>query len=731
MQAILEDLRTGLIDTYEVPAPELREGSILVRTAYSAISAGTERAKIETSKKSLLGKAISRPDLVAQVIDYAHDNGIKAAYSKVKNRLDTLSPMGYSCSGRVIAVGEGVTEFQIGGRVACAGAGYANHCEINCIPHNLAVKVPDSVGLDSACLATIGAIAVQGLRQSRVVLGETAIVIGVGLVGVLTIQLARAAGCRVIAIDQNEARATGASKFGAELSLTSSALNLPSTIRQFSRYGADAVIITAATKSAEPLELAAELCRDRARIVVVGDVGMNISRRNMYHKELELVMSRSYGPGRYDPSYEDDGHDYPIGYVRWTEKRNMEAFLDLIASGAINVSALLEEAYPISQAERAYAELNVADRYTAIINYPEAQAEVPKPRLQKANGVTHGAKETVRVGCIGAGAFARDVMFPNLKAAGARLEAVGSASGTSAEAARAKFGFARAQTPSEIIADPDLDGVFIATPHRSHAQCVIEAIKEGRALFVEKPLAVSREQLLSVIAAYGESTDRGRQPFVMVGFNRRFAPATRQIRDFFSGRHEPMMIHVRVNAGRISGEHWLQQSGQGGRVVGELCHFVDWARFIVGSDIKSVRASALPDGTRYRQDNIAAVVAFGDGSIANLLYLTNGDSAVPKEFYEIFCEGSVARVENFRTLELARNNKIKRTKLRQDKGHRTEFEVTVERMRSGEDAPIAFAEIVEVTNATFCIVEALSTGSAVVVDYAYHNYPLEVSTAAV
>jgi len=533
----------------------------LVRTAYSAISAGTEQAKIETSKKSLLGKAISRPDLVAQVVDFARNNGIKAAYNKVQNRLETLSPMGYSCSGRVIAVGEGVTEFQIGDRVACAGAGYANHCEINCVPSNLAVKIPQAVSLDSACLTTIGAIAVQGLRQSRAVLGETVVVIGVGLVGVLTIQLARAAGCRVIAIDHNEARVAGAGKFGADLSLISSAPNLGATVRQFSRYGADVVIITAATKSAEPLELAAELSRDRARIVVVGDVGMNISRRDMYQKELELVMSRSYGPGRYDPSYEDSGHDYPIGYVRWTEKRNMEAFLDLLASGVVNVSALLEHAYPVNHAETAYAELNSNNRYTAIINYPEVQAVAEKPRLQTATAVHRGAKEEICAGCIGAGAFARDFIFPNLKAAGARLEAVGSASGISAEAARTKFGFARAQSPSEILADPDLNAVFIATPHRSHAHYVIEGIKNGKAVFVEKPLAISREQLLSVVAAYVESSQRGRQAFVTVGFNRRFAPASDQIREFFSPRQEPMMIHVRVNAGLVSGEHWLQRAG--------------------------------------------------------------------------------------------------------------------------------------------------------------------------
>jgi predicted dehydrogenase/threonine dehydrogenase-like Zn-dependent dehydrogenase len=729
MRAILEDLRNGEISAHEVPAPELRKGSILVRTAYSAISAGTERAKNEISKQSLLGKAFSRPDLVAQVVDFARNNGIKAAYHKVHSRLQTLSPMGYSCSGRVLAVGEGVTEFQINDQVACAGAGLANHSEINCVPCNLAIKIPASVSLESACLTTIGAIAVQGLRQSRAALGETVVVIGVGLVGVLTIQLARSAGCRVVAVDQNEERAAGASRFGADLSLASSTPNLASKIRHFSRYGADVVIVTAATKSAEPLELAAELCRDRARIVVVGGVGMDISRRNMYEKELELVMSRSYGPGRYDGSYEEDGHDYPIGYVRWTEKRNMEAFLDLMASGAIDVSALLQHRYSVDHAARAYAELNSSDRYTAIIAYPDAPA-VEKPRLARAVVVSRAAKETLRVGCIGAGAFARDVVFANLKAAGAKLEAVGSASGISAEAARAKFGFARAQTPSEIIADPDLDALFITTPHLSHAQYAIEGIHRAKAVFVEKPLAANREQLLSIVTAYADICDRARQPFLMVGFNRRFAAASGKIRNFFSGRREPMMIHIRINAGVLSPEHWLQDAVQGGRITGELCHFVDWARSIAGTEITSVRASALPDGPPYRQDNVAVILAFADGSIANLLYLANGDSAVGKECYEVFCEGSVARLENFRTLELARKGKLKRDKLQQDKGHRNQFIATLKGMLSGQ-SPIPFPELVEVTNATFCITEALSTGKTVFVESAPHLIEAEPSSAVV
>jgi predicted dehydrogenase/threonine dehydrogenase-like Zn-dependent dehydrogenase len=705
MRAILEDLKSGEIATYDVPAPELRAGGILVRTAFSAISAGTEKAKLETSEKSLLGKAMARPDLVKQVIDFARKNGLKAAYTKVQSKLETLSPMGYSCSGEVIAVGEGAEAFQVGDRVACAGGGYASHCEINWIPCNLAVKIPESVALESACLTTIGAIAAQGLRQSQAVFGETVIVIGAGLVGVLTIQLARAAGCRVIALDLDSIRVERATSFGANLALLSSAANLESVVRDFSRYGGDVAIITAATRSAEPLVLAARLLRDRGRIVVVGDVGMGVSRSSLYHKELELLVSRSYGPGRYDPEYEEGGHDYPVGYVRWTEKRNMEAFLDLLASGAIDVSPLLEKRYAVDEAEKAYAELRAGKSYTAIVEYAprEHKADRVMPALAKRASVGK-----LRVGCIGAGSFARAHVFPNLNSKAVSLESVGTASGVSAESARKNFGFARAQTPSEIVSDPEIDAIFITTRHSSHAHYVVQGIDSNKAVFVEKPLAVNREQLEQIREACRSSEQRGKEPFLMVGFNRRFAPATRQIREFFADRREPMMIHVRINAGFIARDRWTQQAGEGGRIIGEFCHFLDWARCIAGVPIRSVSAAALPDGSRYHHDNVSAVLTFDDGSIASLLYLANGNQAVSKEFYEVFCRGAVARLADFRKLELARDRKLKAFKQRQDKGHRAEFECTLQAMTRGGESPIPLAEILEVTEATFSVREALA-----------------------
>jgi predicted dehydrogenase/threonine dehydrogenase-like Zn-dependent dehydrogenase len=713
MRAILENLRSGEIRVCDVPAPEVRPGGVLVRTAFSAISAGTERAKLETSEKSLMGKAIARPDLVRQVIDFARTNGFKAAYTKVKTKLDTLSPMGYSCAGEVIALGEGVSGFQIGDQVACAGGGYANHSELNWVPSNLAVRVPDSVALDAASLTTIGAISAQGLRQAQVAFGETVIVIGAGLVGILTAQLARAAGCRVIAIDLDEARVRKATAFGVDLALLGSTPDLQAAVREFSRYGGDAAIVTAATRSSEPVELAAQLLRDRGRIVVVGDVGMGVSRVNMYQKELKLILSRSYGPGRYDPHYEEQGHDYPIGYVRWTEKRNMEAFLDLLASRAINVAPLLENRYSVDEADKAYAALRSGEVYTAIIAYAPRKEEayaLPKPvAIQRRTG-------QLRIGCIGAGGFARAHLFPYLKAAKVTLESVGSASGIAAESARRNFGFVRAQTPAEIVSDSNLDAVFIATRHQSHAHYVIKALEHGKAVFVEKPLAVNRQELQAIRRAYQESAERGQRPFLMVGFNRRFAPATKVVRDFFAGRREPMLVHIRINAGFIPREHWTQQAAEGGRIVGELCHFVDWALHTVGASIRSVSAFALPDGTRYNRDNTAIVMTFADGSIANLLYLANGDPSLPKEYYEVFCEGRAARMEDFRTVELMQNRKLKRLKFRRDKGHRNEVELTLQSMASAEEALIPLHDLVRVTNATFTIGEALAAGGSVMLE---------------
>ena len=431
MLALMTDRKSGEVSTYDVPAPELRLGGLLVRTQYSAISAGTERATLELSSKSLLAKAKARPDLVKQVIEYARQNGVKAAYEKVQAKLDTLTTLGYSCAGEVISVADGVHEFRVGDRVACAGGTYANHAEINFVPRNLAVRIPPQVSSAAASLTTIGAIAMQGVRQAEAGIGETVAVIGAGLVGVLTIQILRAGGCRVVAIDLSPQRVKRAADFGAHLAVAADDPTLASTIKEFSRYGVDAAILTAATDSAEPAEMAARILRDRGRIIVVGMVGMGVSRNNMYMKELSLTLSRSYGPGRYDPQYEEGGIDYPLGYVRWTERRNMEAFLDLLAAGQIDVTPLLEHRYPIEEGAKAFADLKNG-LYTSILEYNGASA-VSQKNMPAVVAARPRIGDEVRIGCIGAGNFASSVILPNLQSIkGVRLQSVGTTSGAGA-----------------------------------------------------------------------------------------------------------------------------------------------------------------------------------------------------------------------------------------------------------------------------------------------------------
>lgn len=718
MRAILEDLRSGRVAACEVPAPELRSGGVLVRTAFSAISAGTERAKIEAGEKSLLGKAMARPDLVKQVMDFARNEGIKAAYQKVQSRLEALSPLGYSCSGIVIAAGEGVQEFQPGDRVACAGGGYANHSEINFVPRNLVARVPEGVPLDAAALTTIGAIALQGLRQAQVSFGDNVAVIGAGLVGVLTMQLAKAAGCRVLAIDLSSQRVERAKQLGADLCLSSEDRDTPRAVKEFTRYGADVAIITAATRSNEPIELAAEIVRDRGRIVIVGDVGLGVSRHNPYHKELSISLSRSYGPGRYDPQYEEEGVDYPVGYVRWTEKRNMEAFLQALASGSLAIASLIERRFPVDEGDKAYAHLRESGAYTVLIEYPGVTAkQASQPSTPPV--LRSRTSEGLRVGCVGAGSFAKSVIFPALRnTRGVVLQSVATASGIAAQSAVKTFGFLRAQTPTDLLQDPDTDAVFVLSRHDSHAQYVVAALANHKGVFVEKPLAVTLEQLEEIRCAFEAERDKGNAPFVMVGFNRRFAPMTVKLRQFFAARQEPMMVHARVNAGYLPPDHWTQHKGDGGRVVGELCHFVDWARFVVGSAIQTVTAGALPDGSRYNRDNVAVRLQFRDGSIANLLYLANGDKAVPKEYFEVFCEGGVAILDDFCRLALTRDGKTSSEKGRRDKGHNRELELTLKALQQSAASPIPFEELVEVSEACLAIHQSIATGQPVPLEYA-------------
>jgi len=713
MFAILEDKNSGEIATYEVPPPELRAGGILIHTLYSVISSGTERASVSVSAKSMFGKALARPDQVRKVLEYARQHGAKAAYDKVRAKLDILKALGYSCSGIVAAVGDGVTEFAPGDLVACCGGGYASHCSMNFIPKNLVVKVPHGVSAEEAAFSAIGAVAVQGMRLGGCVFGETVAVVGAGLLGVLAIQMLRAAGCRVIAIEMDPERAKKAEEFGAHLSLLASDAGASESAIRFSRYGVDAVLITAESKSNAPITLAAQIARDGGRIIVVGNINLDVDRDLLFQKELSVVVSRSYGPGRYDPNYEELGQDYPVGHVRWTEQRNLESFLDLLSNRTLNLKPLLEHRFPPEEGTEAYALLQNSKAYTAVIEYP---APVAAPVQTSATTTTKRVPVNgpLKVGCIGAGNFARSIVFPALKnATDVRLEAVASIGGTAGVSAQRDYGFSRMLTPSDLLSDASVDSAFILTRHDSHAEYVRKAVDHGKAVFVEKPLCISRDELGMLQDVVQRNSNTGQLPFIMVGFNRRFAPGTVKLKELFAKRMEPMALDIRVNAGFVPSDSWVHRDG--GRIIGEGCHFVDWARFVTGARIISVQAQFLASGERYHGDVLQALLRFEDGSIATLRYLANGDRSVPKEHYEVYCAGAVAVLDDFRKLTFAQDGNSRSVDCGTGKGHREEIELVVRAMTTGASAPIRWDEIIEVTDATFAIVESSQIGQPVLV----------------
>src|SRR6266404_5252309 len=590
MKQVVQNFRSGQLKVEELPPPALRPGGVLVRTAFSLISAGTERTIVETAQSSLIGKARNRPDLVRQVLDTVKREGLSSTYEKVKARLSQTKELGYSVAGTVVEVGNKASEFRTGDRVACAGAGYASHAEVIYVPKNLCCKLPEGVSLEAACYTTVGSIALQGVRQADPRLGEAVAVIGLGLVGQLTVQLLKAAGCRVVGIDIAEPACELARKSGAD-AVADPASAATACAALTGGHGADCVLITAATKSSEPIELAAELARDRARVVVVGLVGMDVPRNLFYAKEIELRLSRSYGPGRYDPEYEEKGTDYPIGYVRWTEKRNMEAFLHLAAEGKVNTDLLTSHRFEIARAPEAYElMMNGSERCCGIVlEYPDSSTTCAAKQLKAAKPMAHG---DIGVSFIGAGNFARGVLLPIVKRqAKLQLVGVGAATGLSAKNTAEQFGFSYSTTDyQEILTDRESQIVFIATRHDSHAQLATEALRSGKSVFVEKPLAITGEELREVVVAARESDG-----LLMVGYNRRFAPIAKEIKKRFDGRAGPMTIVYRVNAGQLPRDHWTHDAAEGGgRIIGEACHFIDFVQYLTGALPARVSAEAVP-----------------------------------------------------------------------------------------------------------------------------------------
>ena len=739
MKQVLQNLKTGQVRVEELPSPVLRSGGILVRTAASLVSAGTERMLMTLAKKGLLGKARERPDLVRKVLAKLRRDGFLATFAAVREQLDREIPLGYSVCGEVIGVGAGVREFSVGQRVACAGAGYANHAELNYVPRLLAVPVPDGVSTEAAAYTTVGAIALQGIRNAQPQMGETVVVIGLGLLGQLAVQMLKASGCRVVGLDVAPGRIDLAAAQGADLALDVKAEAVAERVRQFTRgRGADAVLITAATASNAPVELAAELARDRARVVMVGVTGMTIPRKPYYEKELTFIVSRSYGPGRYDPEYEEYGHDYPPGYVRWTENRNLEAFLDLVAAGGVRPEALTTHRFPIAEAEKAFAMiLRGREPYLGVVlTYPQRIEPQPAGPIVLRSAALPRSTGTVGVSFVGAGSFARAVLLPHLaKLPGVALRGIVSASGISARSAGKKFGFAYcASGPQQVLDDPETDAVFIVTRHSQHADMACQALAAGKAVFVEKPLAVSLEQLQRVREAFlepplsrgdesrsdGSSSgpeEKGTAPpdscslppasrGLMVGFNRRFAPLARTLKEFAAGRG-PMMVHYRCNAGQIPTDHWLASAEEGGRIIGEACHFFDFFQYLTDSEPLEVYASAPGDGAS--ADEAQATVTFRDGSVCHLLYTTQGPASFSKERIEVFAAGRVGVLEDFRLLWLESDGgrRQRRRLFRADKGHAAELASFIGVLRNGGSMPIPLESLFWTTLTSLAAVESL------------------------
>jgi predicted dehydrogenase/threonine dehydrogenase-like Zn-dependent dehydrogenase len=642
MKQVLQNLRTGSVEVEEVPPPALRAPGVLVATACSLISPGTERATVELGRSSLLGKALRRPDQVRKVLDHWRREGLRQTYHKVQQRLDVTRPLGYSCAGIVLETLE-TSHVRAGDRVACAGADAATHAEINFVPRNLCVAIPERVGFDEAAFAALGAIALHAVRLGSAAIGETAAVLGLGPVGLLLAQILRAAGCRVAGFDLRNDRLERARTLGIAW-VASAATPLDETLLAWNlRHGFDAVYIAAASRSEEPVMTAVAAVRDRGRIVVVGDVPTDFPRAACYAKELSIVYARSYGPGRYDPAYEQRGQDYPRAFVPWTAGRNLEAFLELVARGDVAVAPLISHRLPIEQAERAYQiVIGSEPSLGVLLTYPLAEKPASATVVLRAAGASAGARH---IGFIGAGSYASSYLLPALKARkDVALVSLCTSRGATARKAAEQFGFARCTTePEEILRDPDIGAVFIATRHDSHASLCARALAAGKSIFVEKPLCLTEEELAGIQAAWDRSAGAR-----MIGFNRRYAPATAAVMDFFARSGAvgsgPLAIHYAVHAGPLPEGHWLHDPAHGGRIRGEVCHFVDWCCWMAAAPLLKLFAvirGSVPD------QSLHAVLDFADGSVAAILYDPTASRALPKEIVEVSAGGRTAILEDF------------------------------------------------------------------------------------
>lgn len=714
MKQLLQNLRDGQTRVVNVPCPSARPGALLVRTEASLVSAGTERTLVAFAEKNLLGKARSRPDLVRQVLDKARREGVIPTMQAAFNRLDQPSPLGYSSAGTVAAVGSGMEDFQVGERVACAGGNFAVHAEYAVVPRNLIARLPDNVGFESAAFTTLGAIAMHGFRLAQPQLGERVAVIGLGLLGLLAAGVARAAGCSLLGIDLDPRRVTLARSMGHQAVTRAEAEEAG---RSFTRaQGFDVVLICADARSNDPVALAGALARDRGRVIAVGAVGLSIPRKIYYEKELFFQVSRSYGPGRYDSAYEERGQDYPAGFVRWTEGRNLESFVTLLSSGGVDVQPLISHRFPIDDATRAYDLITGKSKEPflgVLLTYPHAAGEeTPATRVALTSApIPLTVPGEPALGVLGAGNYATAVFLPTVsKVGGVRKVAVATATGLSARHAAERFGFSAAcSSEQELIDSPEVNIVAILTRHQQHARQTLACLRAGKAVYCEKPLAITSSELDRI----EESLRQESLPLLMVGFNRRFAPYAVRMHEFLGASKEPFVAHYRINAGAIPLNHWTQDPAQGGgRIIGEGCHFIDFLSYLAGAAPVSVTAQALPDNGRYHQDNAVLTLTFPDGSLGSIAYLANGDKSFPKERVEVFRGGRVAVLDDFRRLETIQDGKrqVAQSRLGQDKGHRGAWMAFLQAVKNGGQPPIPYDQLIGVTRATFAAMQSLTDG---------------------
>ncbi|MER5774774.1 bi-domain-containing oxidoreductase [Streptomyces sp. NPDC002039] len=728
MKQVVQNYKSGELALLDVPVPGCKPEGVLVRTAYSLISTGTELMKVSEAGMSMVGKARSRPDQVAKVMQSVATNGVPATYRKVMGQLDSYTPLGYSLCGVVEQVGAGIDDVKVGDLVACAGNEHALHAELNWVPKNLYTPVPDGLAPRHAAFGTVGSIAMQGVRQGEPQLGEVALVIGLGLIGQLVVQLLGASGVRVVGVDPDPARCELAERLGAAACGDPASAAVEAAVAELTGgHGVDQVYLAAGGDSNQPVELAARLCRDRGRVVDIGKCRLDLPWNAYYEKELDVRFSRSYGPGRYDPAYELEGRDYPIGYVRWTERRNLACFLDLLARGRVDVEPLVSHVADFDDAVETYGRLKDGDlkAVAVLFRYPEQKEEagvaqataVSVPAVRRGGGAagpTRSVKAPVRLGFVGAGNYATSMLLPHLAGReGVELSAVVTTTALSAANAQRKFGFARATTDLDaVLGDGSIDAVVITTRHSSHAELTRRALSAGKAVFVEKPLALTEDELAGVLATVEESgNDR-----LQVGFNRRFAPLLREARKRFGARTGPASLRYLINAGRLQHGSWyLRQGTEGTRFVGEGGHFIDTASWLLGADPVSVYAVATSGN-----EDLQVVLRYPDGSTATISYVTTGSPGFPKETLDLVADGKVLRLDDFVRASVYSDGRggpkrwvSSRLPKARDKGQSAELAAFVRAVRTGGPMPVSLESLVATTTATLAVRAGLAGGAPV------------------